>query len=136
MYFICCYSITNTVNSLGAHSNLKVHRTNSPAISYHARFSRGTVCKNNIFFLLFLFGFFCFSFVFLSLFCFLFVCVCFFKTKNKYCDTHWTMWADKRQKNFSRPISGNKTTFIGLRSKVNSWVQLLEVPSQIAELQP
>ena len=57
------------------------------------------------------------SFVFLyscffSFFFFVFVCVI-FEIKNKYSDTHSIMRWVRNKKNFTRPISGNRTTFFG-----------------------
>ena len=95
-------------------SKLKVHRANSQMRSYQIRYSIDTV-YNNIFFLLFFFDFFCSSLFFLTLFCFLFVCECvcecFFKQKI-YILLHIQLygWVSHKEK-FTRPISGNKTTF-------------------------
>ena len=136
VYFICCYSTTNIMTSFIAHiirqiymnnqekfmarlRRLKLYRANSQTMSYLLWFFTDTVRNNSIFFLLSSFGFFSFSLFFSTFFCFLFACVCF--KKKVYILIHIRLCgrvSDKR--NFTLPISENKSTFFWSKKKENN----------------
>ena len=108
VYFICCCSITNTVISLVTHNKLKVHRANSQTISSHPfRFS------TDIFFSSFAFS--CFVFLVCLFGVFLGFFSLFFLKSKIYIMIHIRLCGRvSARKIFTRPISGNKTTFFGL----------------------
>ena len=121
MYFICCYSITNTVISLIAHklhwihmksqekfktqsSKLKVHRANLQTISlYPVRFYR-------------------YSLFFYSFLCLLFSCFFCFKKLKIHILIYIQLWGQVSGKKNSHPANFQKQGNFFLAGKNVTWL--------------